>query len=725
MMFDTPENMRGYRRQLDRALENEFLGKALDAFFTAYRANRPNVFSGIDFDAAAAEIGGLKDAGLPEIMERYEAFKQKAEAAGATVLLARDADEANRIIGEICRGESVEKIVKSKSMTAEEIFLNHHLEGMGLEVVETDLGEWIIQLRREGPSHMVMPAIHLSRVQVAELFSRVGGREMGPDDIPGMVRFARKRLRKAYLEADMGISGANFAICRTGSLGLVTNEGNARLVTTLPRVHLALVGLDKLLPDLESALKVLKVLPKNATGQNISSYVTWITGASECRSAKGGRKKMYIVFLDNGRLALTKDPDFSQVLRCVRCGACANTCPVYRQVGGHNYGHVYVGAVGLINTLVYHGKDKARAIVQNCLNCGACRKVCAAGIDLPLLIKKALGRVHELDGQKPAKNRLLSAVLKDRARFHALLRAARKVQAPLAGENGFMRHLPMFFLKQHDFRALPVIMETPLRERWAGLDAEPEKAKTKAALFGGCLVDFVYPGQGEALVGLLRGKQVGLAYPWGQSCCGLPAAMAAEAQTAKDVAIQNIRAIDPDRYQYIVTLCASCASHMKHAYPRLLADEPQWAEKARAFAAKVIDSASFLKDVVGIEPKRDGGGRLKAAYHAPCHLCRGLGVTRAPKELLASPGIEYLPCEEEDVCCGFGGSYSVDFPQLSARILGRKLDNLEATGAEVVLTDCPGCVMQLGGGLKRRESAMKAMHLVEALAGEQSRKVGF
>ena len=319
-MFDTPENLKDYRRQLDKALDNEFLGQALDAFFKAYRANRPKVFEGMDFDAAAAEIGSIKDAGLPKLRQRFEAFKQKAGALGATVLLAKDADDANRIISGICRKESVKKIVKSKSMTAEEIFLNHHLEAGGLEVVETDLGEWIIQLRHEGPSHMVMPAIHLSRGQVAGLFGQMGGEAIDPDDIQGMVRFARKRLRRAYLEADMGISGANFAICETGTLGITTNEGNARLVTTLPRVHLALVGLDKLLPDLEAALKILKVLPKNATGQNLTSYVTWVTGANECQAAGDGRKKYYIVFLDNGRLNLAQDPELGQVLRCVRCG---------------------------------------------------------------------------------------------------------------------------------------------------------------------------------------------------------------------------------------------------------------------------------------------------------------------------------------------------------------------------------------------------------------------
>ena len=179
-----------------------------------------------------------------------------------------------------------------------------------------------------------------------------------------MVKVARRELRQAFLEADMGISGANFAIAETGTIGIVTNEGNGRLVTTLPRVHVALVGLDKLVPDLKSALRILKALPRNATGQIISTYVTWITGATDARSAPGRPKEMHIVFLDNGRLALARDPLFSQALRCIRCGACANVCPIYKLVGGHNYGHVYIGAIGLILTYFYHGRENARAIVR-------------------------------------------------------------------------------------------------------------------------------------------------------------------------------------------------------------------------------------------------------------------------------------------------------------------------------------------------------------------------
>ncbi|MBW2252901.1 MAG: LUD domain-containing protein [Deltaproteobacteria bacterium] len=330
----TAQDMKSYKKQLKEALADKFLRSALDNFNTAYRENRPAVYEGIDFEGLKNEIAAGKDAALPHLVEMFEEFKAKAEAAGAKVHTAKDAREANQIIAAIAKDNRVKKIIKAKSMTAEEIFLNDHLEKKGFTVTETDLGEWIIQLRREGPSHMVMPAIHLSRYQVGDLFAEVTSEKQESENIDKLVKVARKQLRPAYLEADMGISGANFAIAESGALGLVTNEGNMRLVTTLPRVHVALVGYDKLIPDLKSMFRILKVLPRNATGQAITSYVTWIKGAVECASSPGSRKEMHIVFLDNGRLALARDPVFSESLRCIRCGACANVCPIYSKVGG-------------------------------------------------------------------------------------------------------------------------------------------------------------------------------------------------------------------------------------------------------------------------------------------------------------------------------------------------------------------------------------------------------
>lgn len=453
--MQTAKNLKEYKAKVDEALENRFQREALDKFAVAYPTGRANAFAGMDIAALVDKVAAIKDQALGQLDQLYAQFKANAEKKGIHVHLADTAEAANAIIAGIAKAGKATRIVKSKSMTAEETLLNHYLEAEGLEVTETDLGEWIIQLRHEGPTHMVMPAIHLSRYQVADLFSEVTGHTQ-ETEIERLVKVARRELRQKYVEADMGISGANFALADTATIGLTTNEGNARLVTTLPRIHVALIGLDKLLPSLEDALHINRVLPRNATGQQITSYVTWITGPNACAATDSGRKEMHIVFLDNGRRTLARDPVFSQVLRCVRCGACANVCPVYRMVGGHQYGHIYIGAIGLIITYFFHGRNKAKNLVQNCINCGACKAVCAAGIDLPRLIKEIHARIQD-ETDHPLSSVLLGKLLSHRKLFHQLLRAAQKAQAPVVQENGYLRHLPLILSKEHNFRALPPI----------------------------------------------------------------------------------------------------------------------------------------------------------------------------------------------------------------------------------------------------------------------------
>ncbi len=722
-MISTAQNLKSYKKDLRKALKNQFLGSTLDNFASAYKASRAMVFEGIDLDEIIKEISQVKDEALSHLENLFEAFKANAETAGAKVHRANTATEANEIIASIARENHVMKIVKGKSMTTKETFLNDFLEKEGFEVTETDLGEWIIQLRHEGPSHMVLPAIHLSRQEIADLFYTVTREHRDPDDIEGLVKVARKKLRQAFLEADMGITGANFAIAETGTIGLVTNEGNGRLVTTLPPVHVALVGFDKLLPDLESALRVLQVLPRNATGQTISSYVTWITGATECGSARQGHKEMHIVFLDNGRLALSKDPIFSQILRCIRCGACANVCPIYQLVGGHNYGHVYVGAIGLILTYFYHGYKNARAIIQDCLNCQACKAICPAAIDLPHLIKETYRLILNKENRKPAKNLILSLMLKNRRLFHFILRRAHLAQKPLAKGQPLIRHLPFLFGKEHEFRSLPVIAAAPLRVIWKHINPKIKNPRYCIALFGGCLVDFVYPEQAKALLSLLKDHQVQLEYPMDQTCCGLPVKMMGENETAKEVAIQNLKAMDPANYDYVLTLCASCGSHIKNNYPKLLHNISGLGINLNQLADKLIDFSSFMMDVLHIKPEIFKEEGKSVAYHSPCHLCRGLGVTQAPRELLRRVGFEYIPSKNEDACCGLGGYYSVEFPEVSAEILRRKLDHVETTGAGLLVTDCPGCVLQLRGGFDKRDSKIEVRHIVEAVANRQKRPV--
>ena len=714
------KDLKSYRSECNASLDNDYLRTALDKFAIAYKESRTNAFAEHDVEALIDEIALMKDEALHNLDELYEQFKKQAEAGGVHVHYAKDADEANRIIIDIAKKNNCQRVAKSKSMTAEETLLNHALEDENIEVTETDLGEWIIQLRHEGPSHMVMPAIHLSRYQVKDLFSDVTGAQQ-EDDIEKLVKVARRELRQKFVEADMGITGANFGVAETGSIGIVTNEGNARLCTTLPRVHVALMGIDKLVPTISDALKTIKVLTRNATAQPITSYVTWVTGSNECATAPDNTKDVHFVMLDNGRSEMAKDPLFSQVFRCVRCGACANVCPVYRLVGGHNMGHIYIGAIGLILTYFFHGREKARNLVQNCINCEACKDICAGGIDLPRLIKEVHTRIQDEEGH-PLPSLLLGKILRNRKLFHTLLRTAKWAQKPVAGDDGFMRHLPMVFFKDHDFKALPTVAEKPFRDLWDDIRPTIENPRFRVGLFSGCVQDFVYPEQMVAAVELFKEHDVDMSFPMKQSCCGLPVQMMGEMKPSRDVALQNIRAFEKEDVDYIITLCASCASHLKHNYPVLLENDSNLKDKVDSFTAKVIDLSSFIHDILKVKPEDFEGDGKKTTFHAPCHLCRGLGVHDAPRNLIKQAGMDYREAAESEVCCGFGGTYSAKFPELSSQLLNNKLNNVEETGADLLLTDCPGCVMQLRGGLKKRGSDISVQHTVEALSARKKKK---
>ncbi len=696
-----------YDREIDAALHDDFLRRTLDKFAVEYRAGRDRVFTEVDERGLIKRIADVKDSAAQHMEELYERFRAEAERRGAVVHRAKDAAEARAIIAAIARENDVKTIVKSKSMTAEEIGLNAHLEADGIEVNETDLGEWIVQLRKERPSHMVMPAIHLSREQVADEFEKATGRAQDHQDVQKLVKTARAELRPKFHAADMGISGANFLIAETGSIAIVTNEGNGRLVNTLPRVHVALAGLDKLIPTLDDALSALQVLPRNATGQRLTSYVTFIDGATACAKSPTGRKIFHIVLLDNGRAELARDPLFSQIYRCVRCGACANVCPVFRLVGGHRMGHVYVGAIGLVLTYLYHDRDAARKLCQNCVGCGACKDVCSGGIDLPRLIQEIRARFAKEDGE-PVISRLARYAMRDRATFHRLLKFMRFAQKPVAGQDGLVRHLPMAIFGKQGFRTLPTLAPKAFREMWPGVRPHVENPRLRIALFAGCAGDFALPHQLVAAMKVFAHFNVDVEFPMEQTCCGLPLMALGEKDTAIEVARQNLAAFN-GKYDAIVTLCASCASHLRHGYPSTLSKE------AEEFSAKVIDFSSFVHDVLGASEKDFVRTDMKVAYHASCHLCRGLGVKDAPRELI-SAAAHYTPTPEEETCCGFGGSWSAKFPTISAELMRKKLANVCSSDATHLALDCPGCTIQLRGGADREKRDIKVVHVAEVLA---------
>jgi L-lactate dehydrogenase complex protein LldF len=317
---------------------------------------------------------------LPELLEQAE---ENMQANGIKVLWAVDAEEANQHVLEIAREHHVQSVVKSKSMVTEETGLNHTLEAAEIKVLETDLGEYIVQLGEETPSHIVVPVVHKTKASIKKLLIEKAG--MPPtDDTEEMAKFARETLRSRFLDADMGISGGNFIIAETGSLCLVSNEGNARLVTSIPRIHVALVGIEKVIRSVEDYATLTQVLPRSATGQIMTVY-THIINGPRLAGETDGPEHVYVILVDNGRSEIYTS-DYCEALACIRCGACLNACPVYQITGGHAYGWVYPGPIGAVVTPLLKGLENASPLPYASSLCGICKEVCPVDIDIPRML---------------------------------------------------------------------------------------------------------------------------------------------------------------------------------------------------------------------------------------------------------------------------------------------------------------------------------------------------
>ncbi len=382
---------RDFRNQSAEASHNATLRAVLThatGYFMGKRAASLDAFPGRDEHFARARAARLNALSrLPELLEELE---RNATAAGTQVHWAADAAEARALITGIAQAVGARVIVKGKSMVTEEIALNPALEAAGAEVWETDLGEFIVQLAKEPPSHIIAPAIHKSRQDVAELFAEK--LNLHGQSIPELTLLARQALREKFLAADMGITGANMAVAQTGSVILVENEGNIRMSTTCPPVHVALMSLEKVVATLEDAADLLRVLPRSATGQKMSSYVSVLTGPRKQGETDGARE-MHLVILDNGRSGLLADPVLREALACFRCGACLNSCPVYQTIGGHAYGSVYSGPIGTLLSSLLLPPDQTRDLPYGCTLCGACARTCPLGINHPKLMLALRQRV--------------------------------------------------------------------------------------------------------------------------------------------------------------------------------------------------------------------------------------------------------------------------------------------------------------------------------------------
>ncbi|MDD4885359.1 MAG: LutB/LldF family L-lactate oxidation iron-sulfur protein [Thiomonas sp.] len=385
-----------FKARAGQKLADQRLQQNLKKLSTKFVTGRAAAIAALDgFEEIRDAAVSRRNVALNTLDVWLERFEAEAQRCGTTVLWAQTPQEAADLVVQIARQHGCTQAIKSKSMVSEEMGLNAALEAAAVQVTETDLGEYILQINgNEPPSHIIAPVVHKDKEEIADLFAKVH-HTARKTDIPQMTREAREVLRAKFLAADMGITGGNFVVAETGSVALVTNEGNEGMCTILPRVHVAVTGVEKVLPTLEDLAAVMRLLPRSATGQTISNYFSVLTGPRRAGD-RDGPEHMYVVLLDGGRTSLVGGA-FSEMLRCIRCGACMNHCPVYQKIGGHTYGWVYPGPMGSVLTPSYQGLESTKDLPQAATLCGQCEVVCPMKIPLPDLLRTMRAQQFERD----------------------------------------------------------------------------------------------------------------------------------------------------------------------------------------------------------------------------------------------------------------------------------------------------------------------------------------
>ena len=465
---------REFNRQATVALEDKTVQTSLRRLYDGFHQSRERAAEATPgWEVIQDRARAIKAHTIERLDSYLEMVESSVTRAGGNVFFASDADAASHYILDLAARRDVQLVIKGKSMISEEMALNRRLSEAGIEAVETDLGEYIIQLAEETPYHIIAPAIHKSKEDIARLFHEKLGVPLykSAEDIAGA---ARTVLRDKFVRADMGITGGNFIVAETGTLVLVTNEGNGRMCTSMPRVHVAIVGMEKIIPSMADLGIFLRLLIRSATGQRISSYVTTVTGPRRDGEVDGP-DEFHLVLMDNGRSRMLADPEMREALYCIRCGACLNTCPVYRKVGGHAYGWVYSGPIGAVVSPMLTSVPESRDLPYASSLCGACREVCPVKINIPRMLLHlrtglAEGKTRENDKNPSKAEKLLikgwRIAVTNTFTLSMANRLGRLLQAPLLTAEGRLRRLPPPLSGWTRYRDFPRISSRPFRARW-------------------------------------------------------------------------------------------------------------------------------------------------------------------------------------------------------------------------------------------------------------------
>jgi Fe-S oxidoreductase len=494
-----------------------------------------------------------------------------------------------------------------------------------------------------------------------------------------------------------------------------------------------MVGVEKIVPSMDDALSILKILSRNATGQRQTSYVSIITGPSrsadiELALAVGvhGPVEQHIILLDNGRMEARDDPFFREALHCIKCGACSNVCPPYQEVGGHAFGHIYTGPIGLVVTDIHHGTDAAGGPQSLCMSCNACEKVCPVGIPIPQQIIDVRQKYVAEHGLPLKKRAVVTGLTSSVAQS-----IGRIAQKPFIGGDGLIRKLP-FMDKLTEWRSLPGLADRPLRQRLRHLTngrsaggseisgaprIQSRVAGQRVAYFPGCMTDRLHPETGEAAVRVLEALGCQVSMPLGWRCCGLVASNAGDLPTPIELAQQTIEALEKTPADVIVSTSTSCTAMLLQDYEHIFADDPVWLHRAKRLAERVRTFTQFVGEEADLaDGALSGPGNESITYHDACQSHNCLGLADEPRRLLCGVmGADVREMADSTVCCGFGGTFSIEHPEVSRRVLARKLAHAQATGASTIVADNPGCIMHMQGALDAAGSALKVRHLAEVL----------
>ena len=646
-------------------------------------------------DSFRKEVREIKLRCLDKQDELLEQFVENLKKRGAHVLLAKDGKAAIDYVLDLCKKKGAKTCAKSKSLTTEEIEINPPMEDAGIEVIETDLGELIIQKVNEKPYHLVFPAVHKTATEVAAIFEKELGKPVS-NDVKEIMKVVRKYLRPIFLNADIGMTGANVGIAETGAIVIETNEGNARLVSSIPDVHICVMGVEKIVESIDEAVVMMMAHPISAVGQHTTTYVTIQAGRSLLGDGMGREpRETHIIILDNGRSEMRKDPLFSDALNCIRCGACMNICPTYGVVGGHTFGHIYPGPIGIPWTSEVHGLEYAGDFAPLCISCGLCMEICPADIDIPMMIagvKEKDAEVHP----HPRVNKLLMDAE----------RAAKVGSAFAPVSNWFMGNRAFRWVMEKAIgidrrRDLPPFRRNTLAKRMKNRKPNPPKEPgLRVAFFADIFANYNHPDLGMAAVEHLERLGCEVIYPK-QVASGYPSIAYGDLKGARRIAEENVKLMKHwvDQGFSVVTTEPTATYCFKKSYPKLL--DGAASSEAQEVAEKTFEFFEFVEKLEAAENYSDSTLEGKTyGFHISCHQ-RSLGAGGGAMAFLERRGAQ-VEIIETGTCCGMGGTFGMKAGNLGyelANAVGEPLfEEFKASGCEAIVTESSVCGIHLSEG---------------------------